>query len=96
MKQNNVVQLPLFVPEPHIPIVQPAKPAEVFTFADVVRGLLAQRESGVCLGCGCSESHPCRLHDGDQCILNSRTGYCSKPDCQILAERVPLRKAVGG
>ncbi len=95
MKQDNVIQLPLFSPEPHPPVVQPSKPAEVFTFADVVRTFLHKPVSraGVCRGCGCSESDPCGLHNGDHCIINTQTGYCSAPKCQSMA--LPLRKVVG-
>ena len=96
MKQDNVIQLPLFSPEPHPPTVQPVKSAEVYTFADVLRTYLRKpvAGAGVCRGCGCSEATPCRLHDGDNCILNSQTGYCSTPRCQSLAS-TPLRRASG-
>jgi hypothetical protein len=40
-------------------------------------------EPGKCRYCGCTESDPCRLQDGDECSwLNTRQTVCNAPGCQ--------------
>jgi len=50
---------------------------------------------GVCRHCGCTESNPCRLQDGDTCFWDNRERtVCSNPSCRRAeGERMARAKA---
>jgi hypothetical protein len=54
-----------------------------------------------CRYCRCSEDDPCKLEDGDPCIINARNQVCSSSRCQrawiaagqaVKAERNRIRR----
>ena len=82
-------QMDLFEAENTVPAVPPRKPpVEVFpgagglcTLEAIGHRFLGSRGPRRCRACRCTETDPCTLSEGDRCILNSATGYCSNPSC---------------
>lgn len=50
-------------------------------------------EPGICRHCGCTESDPCRLSDGDSCSwADAARTVCNRPSC-MKAEAARKRSA---
>lgn len=79
-------QLSLFQsPEPQKKAEPEKQPEKFYTLHQVVGDFLKTRQkknpTPECRNCHCTEARPCKLWDGDTCILDYSTGYCSAPRC---------------
>jgi hypothetical protein len=69
-----------------------SQPPELHSLHSIARAVIDRRSrvhgvAHACACCGCTDDNPCRLADGETCILNGQSGFCSRIACQKAAQR---------